>query len=118
MRNVTSTLCLTIALLLGSVGVFWSQDWQKGLSAYKSGDFATALRKWTTLAKQEDASAQNNLGQMYRRGRGVPEDYQTAAEWYTLAAEQGDAIAQYNLGVTYDKGRGVPQDCKTAVAQA
>jgi len=78
MRNVTSTLCLTIALLLGSVGVFWSQDWQKGLSAYKSGDFSTALRKWTTLAKQGDSSAQNNLGQMYRRERGVPQDCKTA----------------------------------------
>jgi len=30
--------------------------------AYHSGDYATALREWTPLAEQGDASAQNNLG--------------------------------------------------------
>jgi hypothetical protein len=30
MRNLTATLCLTIAVLLGSVGVSWSADYNKG----------------------------------------------------------------------------------------
>ena len=30
MRNLTATLCLTIAVLLGSVGVSWSADLQTG----------------------------------------------------------------------------------------
>jgi uncharacterized protein len=56
MRNLTITLCATIALLVGSAGVSWSPDFQKGrLAAYKSGDFATALREWTPLAKQGNA---------------------------------------------------------------
>ena len=29
-----------------------SADFQKGLTAYKSGDFATALREWKPLAEQ------------------------------------------------------------------
>jgi len=45
MRNLTATICLTIALLLGSAGVSWSADFQKGLTAYKSGDYATALQE-------------------------------------------------------------------------
>jgi hypothetical protein len=53
-------------------GVSWSQDFQKGLTAYKSGDYATALREWTPLAKQGDAFAQYNLGVMYGNGQGVP----------------------------------------------
>jgi S1-C subfamily serine protease len=80
------------------------------VAAYKSGDYATALREWTHLAKKGDASAQYNLGNMYRRGQGVPQDYKAASKWYKLAAEQGDATAQSNLGVMYVKGEGVLQD--------
>ena len=32
MRNLTATICLTLAVLLGSVGVSWSADFQKGLT--------------------------------------------------------------------------------------
>ncbi len=73
MRNLTATLCLTVAVLLGSMGVSWSADFQNGLTAYKSGDYATALREWTPLAEQGDAYAQTWLGaictQCYRSVR-------------------------------------------------
>ena len=94
MRNLTATLCLTLAVLLGSVGMSASADFQKGLTAYESGDYATALREWTPLAKQGNADAQYNLGGMYDNGQGVPQDYKTAVKWWKLAAEQGDADAQ------------------------
>ena len=74
MRNLTATLCLTLAVLLGSAGMSVSQDFQKGFDAWDRGDFATALREWTPLAEQGYASAQYNLGQMYRRGDGVPQN--------------------------------------------
>ena len=110
MRNLTATLCLTLAVLLGSAGVSVSQDFQKGFDAYHRGDFATALREFTPLAEQGFASAQYNLGLMYRRGEGVPQDDKTAAKWYTLAAEQENANAQSNLGVMYAEVEGVLQD--------
>ena len=110
MRKLTTTLCLTLAVLLGSVGLSWSADFQKGLTAAQSGDFATALREWAPLAEQGRASAQFNLGQLYRKGQGVPKDYKTAVKWYTLAAEQGYADAQYNLGLMYGYGEGVTLD--------
>jgi TPR repeat protein len=44
--------------------VSWSADFQKGLTAYDSGDYATALREWTPLAEQGYADAQYNLGVM------------------------------------------------------
>lgn len=59
---MTTTICLTIALLLGSAGVSWSADFQKGLTAYESGDFATAPREWRPLAEQGNAEAQAFLG--------------------------------------------------------
>ena len=86
---------LLLTLLVGTPA--FSADFQKGLAAAQSGDFATALREWTPLAKQGNASAQHNLGVMYASGRGVPQDYKTAVKWYRLAAEQGYAIAQTSL---------------------
>jgi TPR repeat protein len=115
MRNLTVTICLSIAVLLGSAGMSWSADFQKGLTAYKSGDYATALREWTPLAKQGNAFAQSNLGFIYRIGDGVPQDYKSALKWFGLAAEKGNASAQYNLGVMYENGLGAPEDFEAAV---
>ena len=92
-----------------------SGDFQKGMTAYDKGDYATALREWKPLAEQGDAGVQYNLGAMYDEGLGVPQDQKTAVKWFRLAAEQGFAGAQYKLGVRYAKGRGVPQNDKTAV---
>jgi TPR repeat protein len=114
MRKLSTTACLTLVLLLGSVGVSWGADFQKGYTAYESGDYATALRKWTPLAEQGYAAAQSNLGYMFENGKGVPKDNKTAVKWYRLAAE-GYADAQFNLGVMYYNGKGVPKDDRTAV---
>ena len=46
---------LILTLLVGTPA--FSADWNKGLTAYNSGDYATALREWTPLAKQGDAEA-------------------------------------------------------------
>jgi len=46
MKTLTTTLCLTIAVLLGSMGVSESADFQKGLDANNFGDIPTALREW------------------------------------------------------------------------
>jgi len=97
MRNLTATLCLTIAVLLGSAGVGWSADFQKGKTAYESRDYATALREWKPLAKQGDARAQYNLGRMYANGQGVPQNYKIAVKWWKLAAEQGNGAARRGL---------------------
>ncbi len=115
MKHLTATLCLTIAVLLESVGMSWSADFQKGLTAAQNGDYATALREWKPLAEQGHATAQYSLGVIYDNGYGVPENDKTAVKWYRLAAEQGNDFAQYNLGLMYDNGQGVPEDDKTAV---
>jgi TPR repeat protein len=78
MKSLTTTLCLILAVFLASAGMSWSADFQKGLNAIKSGDYATALREWTPLAEQGFASASYNLGVMYVYGQGVPQDYKAA----------------------------------------
>ena len=115
MKRLFTTLCLTISLAIGSFGVGWSGDFQKGFDAYEKGDYATALKEWRPLAEQEDAVAQYSLGTMYELGKGVLKDYKTAVKWFTLSAEQGYANAQFNLALIYDKGEGIPQDYKRAI---
>ena len=114
MRKIFSAL-IAFALLLVFSTTGWSTDFQKGVAAYKRGDFATALGEWEPLAEQGIASAQYNLGVMYHKGNGVPQNYKNAVKWFRLAAKQGKASAQYNLGIMYLNGNGVPQDDKTAV---
>ena len=65
MKNLLTTLCLTVVVILGSAGTSWSAVFQKGLAAYDKGDYATTLREWTPLAEQEDADAQFHLGLLY-----------------------------------------------------
>jgi len=85
--------------------------------AYERGDYATAFRLMKPLAEQGDAQAQFNLGLLYNKGQGVPQDYAEAAKWYLKAAEakqrgvlRAIAQAQCNLGILYYNGQGVPQD--------
>ena len=113
MKRLLILPVLLLTLLVGTPA--FSADFQKGLVAYESGDYATALREWTPLAEQGNADAKYNLGLMYRKGEGVPHDYKTAVKWYRLAAEQGHAHSQFNLGLMYYDGQGVPQNHKTAV---
>ncbi len=106
------SLRFPIALVLSIVCLAmptWA-DFQAGLEAYNRGDYMTALREFRPLADQGGASAQNNLGVLYGKGQGVPQDYAQARHWWEKAAAQGDAKAQYNLGVMYFNGYAVPQD--------
>ena len=99
---------LLLTLLVGTPA--FSADFQKGTAAVKSIDWALALHEWTPLAKQGDIRAQFNLGKIYFKGWGVPQDYKTAGKWYRLAAERGDARAQTQLSAMYAGGRGVIKD--------
>ena len=56
MKRLLSIL-MVFGVFLGSTGMSWGADFQKGLTAYKNGDYATALREWKPLAEQGDAHA-------------------------------------------------------------
>ncbi len=109
LRNVIAGF----ALMVLASSVFGVSD--EGLAAYNRGDYKTALAEWRPLAEQGNVFAQYNLGNMYSRGQGVPQNYIEAVKWYRLAAEQGLIEAQFNLGVRYGIGQGVPQDYKEAM---
>ena len=56
------------------------------------------------LAEQGYANAQTNLGIMYARGDGVPENKAEAVRWFQLAVEQGHGRAQYFLSLMNEGG--------------
>jgi TPR repeat protein len=85
-------------------------DFETGLKAYNSGDYATALKEWQPLADQGEPHAQYNVGLLYARGQGMPTDFAKAADYYRKAADQGIVEAEYNLGVLYSNGQGVKKD--------
>src|SRR5262245_51286937 len=115
---MNSTFKAVAATLIFAVGFAGSgaAGLGDGAAAYARGDYATALRMWRPSADQGDAIAQNNLGVMYEKGRGVPQDYAAAVSWYRKAADQGYGPSQYNLGVMYAHSNGVPQDYAAAVS--
>ncbi len=87
----------------------------KGCPAGPESD-AKALRLLSeTVAKYENGTAYNNLGWMYKMGRGtsVP-DYKAALKYFKKAAELECPAAYYHLGDMYEHGLGVEIDLNTA----
>jgi TPR repeat protein len=87
------TIILTAVAAFGLIVSASAQDLKKGLKAYKSGDYATALKEWRPLAESGHAGAQYNLGFNFVQGKGVPKDLVLAYFWFDLAARQGRGIA-------------------------
>ncbi len=102
-------LALAVILLAALPGTSRA-DFAAGVAAYDRGDYATAFKEWQPLAEAGDPAAQRNVGHLFRKGLGVPQDALKAAEWYRRAAELGFARAQANLASMYLHGNGVPQD--------
>ena len=78
-------------------------------------DYAQAAKWYRAAAEQGLADAQNDLGKMYLKGKGVTQDHAEAMKWRRLAAERGHVGAQYWLGAKYHHSIGVPQDDAEAV---
>ena len=72
---------------------------KEALDAYKRGDFAEAIKRFTAEADGGDKDAQFALGRIYQEGSGVAQSIPTAEGFYRKAAEQGHANAQSNLAV-------------------
>jgi uncharacterized protein len=80
---VISTFSSTIAL----------SGFDEGVVNYRVGNYKDAFKEWTEAAQQGDADAQYNLGCLYVRGEGVPQNRALAIEWFQRAADQDDLDA-------------------------
>lgn len=55
------------------------------------------------LSEQGDAEAQVNLGLMYKKGQGIPQDYKEAYVWFNLGAAQGQEEAKKDRDIMAKK---------------
>jgi uncharacterized protein len=85
-RAAALTAWLVVAAVTGTAIAGPLED---ARAAYESGDYATAMRIFRPMAENGDAIAQYYLGDLYDKGRGVPQDYAEATKWYRRSAEQG-----------------------------
>ena len=106
-------LALVLGLLLVAAGPALA-GFDDGMVAAGRGHYRAAFEIWLPLAREGDIRAQYNLGVLYDKGLGAPQDYAEAARWYLVAAERGHLDAQANLGFAYEQGRGVTQDYAAA----
>jgi hypothetical protein len=74
-------------------------QFDEGVAAYDSGDFAGAYAIWLPLAKAGDLGAMRNVGHMLRLGVGVEQDIERALWFYERAARAGLASAALNAGM-------------------
>jgi TPR repeat protein len=81
-----------------------------GLIDYNAKEYAKAFKRFRELSEQNNAEAQEMLGECYQYGNGVAKDEVEAVKWYQKAAEQGNDIAQCSLGECYELGSGVQKD--------
>jgi len=113
---------ITPALLLAAVGLMLGllanparADFNDGVAAMVTGDYAKALESFVPLAETADhAYAQYFLGRLYADGRGVEKSPEEAAKWFRKAAEKGVQEAQFRLAGAYERGEGVPKDLEYA----
>ncbi len=106
-----------------ATGHFWHKEslgyYQPTMAINARGEISEAaspLEELRLLANHGNARAQNDLGQLFADGDGVPQDGAAAAQWLRRSADQGNVVAQTNLGLLHAKGSVVPRNEIEALA--
>lgn len=79
-------------------------DLEKGLAAFYSQDYTTALSLLKPLADEGNAEAQCVIANMHHLGLGVERNILEAIKWYMKSSKLGYAIASNNLAGIYLSG--------------
>ncbi len=80
------------------------------LSGTIKPDYVAMRARNERAANNGDGAAMNNLGWLYREGRGGVQDYAKAREWYQKSADTGNASSMFWMGWLSQKGLAGPQD--------
>lgn len=115
MRSLSPLALLVLLIALGAGAPASAQTLEDGLAAYRKRDWTAAAQILRPLADSGVAIAQERLGRLYQRGKGVDRDYAQALVWYRKAASQDEPSAEGHLGVMYLEGLGVPKSNDEAV---
>ena len=107
MKTLTAVLVLAVIAYAIPAHADATDTWW---AAKVRQDYATEFKLLQPSADQEGFIAEEELADMYRFGRGVPQSDVEAARCYHKAADLGDPIAQDIIGILYVRGQGVPKD--------
>lgn len=99
-----------MALMTMAVSPAAMADARKAVEAIKRQDYAGAMAACRDMAVKGDAACQNEVGNLYRFGWGVPVNHPEALRWYRAAADQQHAWARVNLGHMLRLGQGSQAD--------
>ncbi|AYV80733.1 MAG: hypothetical protein Harvfovirus5_37 [Harvfovirus sp.] len=58
----------------------------------------------------KNSFAQNTVGYMYYRGKGVQKDLKNSLKWLQLSVSQGNSYGQCNMGTIYEEGEAVEKN--------
>ena len=123
LRTPGYRLTFTDATTHRATGNFWRKEstgpYQPTMAIDAHGKITEAASPFDELrlmAEHGNARAQNDLGQIFADGDGVPKNGAEAARWLRRSAEQGNVVAQTNLGLLHAKGIAVPRDEVEALA--
>ena len=102
---------LTLAL---NASPLWAQ-FEDGVTALQTQDYAKALEIWQHGAENGDPKSQYSLGYLYQFGLGTAADLGKAKEWYEKAAAGNHPDALYALGLMYETGKSGRKDLGEAM---
>jgi hypothetical protein len=86
----------------------------EALSKSEQGQDERAYELYLFSAQKNYAPAQNNLGWLYRTGKGCQRSPEAAYCWFYLASIQGYPLAVHNLGEMFLNGDGVKKELNLA----
>jgi uncharacterized protein len=107
-------ILLTFFISLSSISVTVAAN-DKPESADDSAQPSETFHQYKQSAEGGESAAQYTLGEIYAKGKGVPQNHNEALKWYRRAAEQGHPGGEFMLGRSYAKGFGVSRDKVEAV---
>ncbi len=110
-----SKLVAALALFCCLSPVFADVEFDKGVNFYHQKNYPQALKVFKSLAEQNHAEAQFNLGAMYQNGFGIEQDIKNAIAWYKKSAGNNYVEAMFNLGSIYQNGIGVNKSPDKAI---
>ena len=87
---------------------------KEGTQARVTGDYRKALKIFKPLAVKGNSEAQYQMGEMLRKGQGLPQNHKYALSYFIKSAKQKNVNAEYRLGSMYNEGWGVKYDQKKA----
>jgi uncharacterized protein len=93
LRTICAALAVWLIAAVTTTGTAITGPLEDAWTSYERGDYATAMRLFRPLAEDGDAIAQYYLGELYDKGRSIPQDYGEAIKWYRRSGEQCSPLA-------------------------